>query len=185
MVFFTLITLQLGEVGLVWHFSSTTPQLIRVVMPAGRQSTRARVELSYPEATPGSHPVIDKTCRQLEAYEQGKDIDFSIPAAGPHLGSEFYRQVWTETGRIPRGKVGTYGQVAGNIGHPRAARAVGTALAANPFALLIPCHRVILASGELGNYSAGGTEIKRQLLAREGVLFDRRGRIMNTSVLVS
>jgi methylated-DNA-[protein]-cysteine S-methyltransferase len=185
MVYFTLVKLQLGEVGLVWQLFSLSPQLVRVVLPAERLSALALVKQSYAEATSGSHPLIDRICRQLEDYDRGKDINFPVPVAGPHHGCEFYRQVWAETSRIPRGKVGTYGQVAHNIGHPRAARAVGTALGANPFPLLIPCHRVILASGELGNYSAGGTAVKRLLLAREGVFFDHRGRVLNSSVLIS
>jgi methylated-DNA-[protein]-cysteine S-methyltransferase len=185
MIYFTLVKLQLGEVGLVWQPFLPSPQLVRVVMPVDRLSAFTLVQQSYPEAKSGSHPLIERVCRQLEEYDQGMDIEFSIPAAGSQHWSEFYGQVWTETSRIPRGKVSTYGQVANKISHPRAARAVGTALGANPFPLLIPCHRVILASGELGNYSAGGTTVKRLLLAREGVFFDRQGRVMNSSVLIS
>jgi len=178
MVYFTLVQLQLGEVGLVWQQFSCSPQLVRVVLPADRLSALALVQQCYPEAQSGSHPLIDSICRQLEDYDRGINISFSVLAEGLHHGSEFYQRVWRETSRIPYGKVCTYGQLASNIAHPRAARAVGTALGANPFPLLIPCHRVILASGELGNYSAGGTAVKRRLLAREGVIFDCRGRVI-------
>lgn len=178
MVYFTLVKLQFGEVGLVWQLFASSPQLVRVVLPTDRLSIQALLRQSYPEAESDSHPLIDRICRQLEEYDQGADISFSVPAAEPRHWSEFMRRVWRETSRIPRGKVSTYGQLASHISHPRAARAVGTALGANPFPLLIPCHRVILASGELGNYSAGGPAVKRRLLEREGVSFDRRGRVI-------
>ena len=178
MVYYTLVKLSIGEVGLVWRLSADSPQLVRVILPEDRLSTITLLRQSYPEARSGSHPLIVSIGRQLEEYDQGMEINFSVPEAGPQRWSDFYRQVWTATSHIPRGKVSTYGQVASNISHPRAARAVGTALGANPFPLLIPCHRVILASGELGNYSAGGPSVKQRLLAREGVFFDSQGRVI-------
>ena len=178
MICFTLVKLQLGEVRLVWQLDSPSPRLLNVLLPGNNLSPPVVVRQSYPEARVGSHPLIDGICRQLEAYDRGTDIDFPVPAGGPQPWSEFYRRVWAETSRIPRGQVSTYGRIARAISFPRAARAVGTALGANPFPLLIPCHRVILASGGLGNYSAGGPAVKRQLLAGEGVFFDCRGRLI-------
>ncbi|MBI4432982.1 MAG: MGMT family protein [Candidatus Omnitrophica bacterium] len=83
--------------------------------------------------------------------------------------SAFYRAVWRACGRIPKGQVRTYGWIARKIGRPRAARAVGRALAANPFAPVIPCHRVVGADGSLTGYSGpGGIQAKRRLLKKEG-----------------
>ncbi len=83
----------------------------------------------------------------------------------------FYRKVWLACARIPKGGVLSYGELARRIGHPGAARAVGTALARNPFAPLVPCHRVIAADGRLGGYSGrGGLRTKRRLLAQERAL---------------
>ena len=83
----------------------------------------------------------------------------------------FYQKVWKACAEIPRGEVRTYGWVARVIGHPGAARAVGQALAANPFAPAIPCHRVVGASGALTGYSApGGIQRKKSLLVKEGAL---------------
>jgi len=88
----------------------------------------------------------------------------------------FYRKVWLECAKIPRGQVRTYGWLAKKIGNPKAARAVGQALARNPFAPVVPCHRVIAASGKLGGFSApGGLRAKRILLRREGFLRPTRG----------
>src|SRR5262249_10753640 len=81
----------------------------------------------------------------------------------------FEQSVLRETLRIPRGEVRPYSWVARRIGRPRAVRAVGTALAHNPIPYLIPCHRVVRADGQIGNYSGGGPESKRAILGWEGV----------------
>ena len=81
----------------------------------------------------------------------------------------FQREVLQKTGKIPSGEVRTYSWVAKEIGHPKAVRAVGTALATNPMPILIPCHRVIRSDGVIGNYGAGGPLAKRRILNAEGV----------------
>lgn len=82
----------------------------------------------------------------------------------------FYRAVWLACARIPRGQVRTYGWIARAIGKPGAARAVGQALAKNPFSPHVPCHRVVGADGRLTGFSAaGGLSAKRRMLIREGV----------------
>jgi O-6-methylguanine DNA methyltransferase len=79
---------------------------------------------------------------------------------------DFYKKVWTVCFEIPAGKTLTYKQIAEKIGSPKAARAVGTALANNPFAPLIPCHRVIRSDGKLGGYSASGGLKKKQAMLK-------------------
>lgn len=81
----------------------------------------------------------------------------------------FQRLVLEKTSEIPRGEVRTYSWVAREIGHPKAVRAVGTALATNPMPILIPCHRVVRSDGVIGNYGAGGPLAKRRILDAEGV----------------
>ena len=80
----------------------------------------------------------------------------------------FYQKVWKACAAIPKGETRTYGWIAKKIGHPKAARAVGQALGANPFAPTIPCHRVIGANGQMTGYSGpGGVAQKSRLLRRE------------------
>lgn len=82
----------------------------------------------------------------------------------------FYQAVWKACASIPRGQVRTYGWVARRLGKPQAARAVGQALAKNPFSPVIPCHRVVGADGKLTGFSApGGVAAKRRMLKREGL----------------
>jgi methylated-DNA-[protein]-cysteine S-methyltransferase len=81
-------------------------------------------------------------------------------------GSDFQRLVWRALLTIPWGEVRTYGELAAGLGRPGAARAVGAANGKNPVAILVPCHRVVAAGGQLGGYS-GGLALKRELLAHE------------------
>jgi O-6-methylguanine DNA methyltransferase len=80
--------------------------------------------------------------------------------------------VWMKALEIPRGEVRPYGWIAAEIGHPKAVRAVGTALAHNPVPLVVPCHRVVRSDGSLGQYSLGGPGAKRTILAAEGLDLD-------------
>ena len=73
--------------------------------------------------------------------------------------------------RIPQGRVATYGDIAKAIGHPKACRAVGRILNGNPNPVTVPCHRVVMSNGTIGGYAFGKSK-KRELLQREGVLFD-------------
>ncbi len=83
----------------------------------------------------------------------------------------FYQAVWNACAEIPKGQVRTYGWIAKKIGKPNAARAVGMALGKNPFAPIVPCHRVVGADGRMTGYSAaGGVAKKRRMLKAEGVL---------------
>jgi methylated-DNA-[protein]-cysteine S-methyltransferase len=80
---------------------------------------------------------------------------------------------------IPFGQVRTYGWIAGQLGRPGAARAVGSALGSNPLPLIVPCHRVVCSNGSLSGFSApGGQALKRFLLEHEGVVFSTQGRVV-------
>ena len=83
-------------------------------------------------------------------------------------GTPFQLMVWSALQEIPLGKVATYGEIAGEIGRPRAARAVGQACGSNNVVLFVPCHRVVAAQGKLGGFG-GGLSIKKALLLHEGV----------------
>ena len=83
--------------------------------------------------------------------------------------TSFEVAVWRKALEIPRGEVRPYGWVAAEIGHPKAVRAVGTALAHNPVPLVVPCHRVVRSDGTIGQYSLGGPDNKRRILAAEGL----------------
>ena len=104
------------------------------------------------------------TAAELAAYFAGARRVFTVPL--DPAGTPFQRRVWEALRSIPYGKTASYGAIAAQIGNPRAARAVGMANHCNPIPILIPCHRVVGAGGELTGY-AGGLEIKRRLLELE------------------
>ena len=85
-------------------------------------------------------------------------------------GATFRQRVWRACSRVPRGKVTTYALLAKAIGSPKAARAVGNALNANPFAPKVPCHRVVKSDGGIGGF-AKGVKAKKRLLEKEGIEF--------------
>jgi methylated-DNA-[protein]-cysteine S-methyltransferase len=111
---------------------------------------------------------LERPRRELDEYFEGRRRDFDL---GVDLGAvpSFQQLVLTELRRVPYGETATYGGLAARIGRPRAARAVGGALNRNPVPIVVPCHRIVGASGSLVGY-AGGLERKERLLELEGVL---------------
>ncbi|MEU6422561.1 methylated-DNA--[protein]-cysteine S-methyltransferase [Streptomyces spiralis] len=121
-----------------------------------------------PVEAPGS-PLLAEAIRQLETYFAGERRDFELPLDWS-LISGFNRQVLRELASgVPYGTVVGYGDLAGRVGQPGAAQAVGVAMGANPLPVVVPCHRVVESDGGIGGFG-GGLETKRALLALEGVL---------------
>ena len=115
-----------------------------------------RVRLG-PPAESKEHPVLLETQRQLNEYFAGKRETFSLKLDG--AGTEFQKEVWQALATIPFGETRSYGQIARQIGHPKAVRAVGAANGRNPISIIVPCHRVIGSNGKLTGF-AGGLETK-------------------------
>ena len=113
----------------------------------------------------GSAPaILAEALGQLDAYFAGRARGFTLPLAP--RGTAFQAGVWSALGAIAPGETRSYAQVAAAVSRPAAVRAVGQAVARNPLAVVVPCHRVVGADGSLTGY-AGGMERKRWLLARE------------------
>lgn len=180
-IFCTSVDLSLGRVELVWQ-EAVRPRLLRLVLPESRRPGLP-VSTFYHGANRGSHPEIDSIVRLLHMYDDGKDVKFSFADLNMQGRGDFHRRVWWETFCIPIGKVSTYGNVAKKISAAGAARAVGTALSQNLFPLIVPCHRVIRANGETGNFSSGGEAMKRRILEKEGIVFDEKGRVLSEYII--
>jgi methylated-DNA-[protein]-cysteine S-methyltransferase len=110
------------------------------------------------------HPVLTETERQLDEYFAGKRKTFSVPL--DMRGTRFQKDVWEVLLAIPFGETRSYGQLAKQLGNPRATRAVGAANGRNPLSIIVPCHRVIGSSGKLTGF-AGGLDTKAKLLSLE------------------
>lgn len=111
------------------------------------------------------HPVLIEAKRQLAAYFAGERTGFTVPL--DFQGSAFQKKVWAALLAIPFGETRSYGEIARQIGHPSASRAVGAANGRNPISIIAPCHRVVGAGGRLTGF-AGGLAAKAWLLALEG-----------------
>ena len=112
--------------------------------------------------------LLHQAAEELQAYLEGSLKAFSVPLDLSDLSS-FQQKVFAEVRQIPWGEVRTYGEVAAQIGKPKAIRAVGNALAHNPLMLFVPCHRVIGSDGKLHGFSAPqGVALKAWLLDHEG-----------------
>lgn len=109
--------------------------------------------------------LLQEACRQLDAYFNGRLQQFSLPLAP--RGTPFQQRVWRALQAIPYGETMSYKEVAVCVGQPKAARAVGMANNRNPIPIIIPCHRVIGADGQLVGYGSG-LPIKIKLLTIEG-----------------
>jgi methylated-DNA-[protein]-cysteine S-methyltransferase len=114
-----------------------------------------------------SRPTDDAR-RALDAYFAGRSERFGLPVDLRGVPA-FQRLVLTELAQVPYGQTATYGELAARIGKPRASRAVGGALNRNPIPIVLPCHRIVGASGSLVGYG-GGLDRKRALLELEGVV---------------
>lgn len=108
--------------------------------------------------------ILEKTRKQVDEYLNGNRKEFDIPLL--MVGTNFQRRVWKALKKVPYGVTSTYGQIAEDIGSPKAVRAVGNASSANPISIIVPCHRIIGSDGELVGYG-GGLSVKKRLLKLE------------------
>lgn len=113
---------------------------------------------------PGDGGMFAGAAEQLAAYFDGSLTEFDLDIE--LVGTEFQRRVWTALQTIPYGQTRSYGEIANQIGSPGASRAVGLANGRNPIGIIVPCHRVVGATGGLTGYG-GGLDRKRTLLALE------------------
>jgi len=166
-----------GPVALLWSVHQGRPGILRVLISTGEGTARRRLESLFPESTPSSCAEVDFVANGIAAFLSGEDIRFSLDIARMDLCSPFQERVLLAEHGIPRGRVTTYRRIARHIGSASAARAVGTALASNPFTIMIPCHRAVRSDGMLGGYQ-GGLKMKRSLLEMEGMSFTASGRVV-------
>ena len=124
---------------------------------------------------------ITELSKKIQRFLEGEVVTFELDIISLEGCSEFQRKVLMAEHKIPRGWVSTYGRIARSLEIPGAARAVGGALAHNPFPIIIPCHRAIKSNGELGGFR-GGLRMKRALLELEGVEFSQAGKVITERV---
>jgi methylated-DNA-[protein]-cysteine S-methyltransferase len=164
----TIKSSQFSSVVIIWSFFEENPKILRVILSKPQISAEVITEETYPEAKDGICDEIERTVEKIEAFLRGERVSFDLDIVTLEFLPPFQREVLIAQYGIPRGKVSTYKLIANHLGRAGAVRAVGRALARNPFPLIIPCHRTIRSDGSLGGYE-GGAEMKKALLELEGV----------------
>jgi methylated-DNA-[protein]-cysteine S-methyltransferase len=148
--------------------AATERGLCRIVYDADPDLETERLARTFGVRVLRTAKPIDPARRELDEYFEGKRRSFDLPV-DVGLLADFHRRVLEELTRVPYGEVVTYGELAGRAERPRAARAVGTVMNRNPLPIVLPCHRVIGANGNLTGYG-GGLERKEALLRLEGAI---------------
>jgi methylated-DNA-[protein]-cysteine S-methyltransferase len=167
-----------GPVAVLWSDHRGRPKVRRVLLSRPELSAEQLVHTLVSDARASSCAEINAVADRIKAFLTGENIRFSLDVARLDLCSPFQQQVLRAEHGIPRGRVSTYQRIAGHIGSRQAARAVGSALAHNPFPIIVPCHRAIRSDGRLGGFQ-GGVEMKMALLEMEGVTFGDSGRVVS------
>ncbi|CCF00636.1 methylated-DNA--[protein]-cysteine S-methyltransferase [Sinorhizobium fredii] len=158
-----------GFCGIAWSERGIT----RFQLPTKSAEATERLLLrrqpgAEPQVPP---PAIAEAVREVKRYFEGKETDFSGFELDLEEQDAFFREIYAATRKIAWGQTTTYGALAKDLGAgPEVARDVGQAMAKNPVALIIPCHRVLAAGGKVGGFSApGGASTKLRMLEMEGV----------------
>jgi len=182
---FTLFDTPIGRCGIAWSARGITALQLPEATDAATRARLAKRNGEAREAPPP--PEVARAIADITALTRGEPRDLSAIALDMDGIPEFHRRVYAVARTIGPGATLTYGEVAARLGEAGAARAVGQALGANPFAIIVPCHRVVAAADKVGGFKPGGfsahggAATKRRLLAIEGAaseaptLFDRDG----------
>ena len=156
----------IGWCGIAWSARGVAG----VQLPEGSErDTRARLRRRFPEAREAPPPApVQRAIDGVVALLRGEDCRLETVALDMDGVPPFHRRVYEVARTIRPGATLSYGEVAARMGAPGAARDVGQALGQNPFAIIVPCHRVLAANGKVGGFSArGGVRTKLRLISSE------------------
>ena len=174
---YAVIDTAIGPVWVAWNGRGVSALTSATDAAAFEEHFRMAFERPIRPARNGLPPRLATAIQRRLAGDRRVRIDVDLRGRGA-----FEQAVWFKALQIPRGEVRPYGWIAAEIGHPAAVRAVGTALARNPVPLVIPCHRVVRTDGHIGQYSLGGPNNKRTLLAWEGADPDGLERLAKAGI---
>jgi methylated-DNA-[protein]-cysteine S-methyltransferase len=163
---YALFDTAIGRCALVWRGGL----VIGAALPeASDERARASLARRFPCAVEAEPPAFAaQAIARIGKLLDGRRVELGEIALDLSAGSDFERAVWQRARGIPCGEVRSYGELAGEIGAPQGARAVGVALGRNPVPIIVPCHRVLAAEGRSGGFSApGGVATKFRILEIE------------------
>ncbi|MBN1493910.1 MAG: methylated-DNA--[protein]-cysteine S-methyltransferase [Candidatus Omnitrophica bacterium] len=171
MDYFDLFDTSLGPIGMVWRETlRAKKELVRLFLPRSKNKLLRLIRRTYPGCTVRSWGTL---ISDIKKAMRGKRVDFRYVETAHDQLTALSQKIYEYQRKIPYGKVISYSVLARRIGVKNAARAVGNAQAANPFPLIVPCHRVIKNTGEIGGFQ-GGVRLKIALLALEGIIINKK-----------
>ena len=176
----------IGEITIIWR-ENTKFQIEEIILSnTDKNSTEIAIE-KYPSSIEKEEipKTLNKIIHELNKYFDGKEAQFSLDYLNLKKLTPFQRKVLIATFNTRKGNILTYKSLAHKINNPKSYRAVGSALAKNPFPIIIPCHRIIKSDKTLGGFGgvSKGLKEKEILLRIEGVEVDKRKRISESPIL--
>jgi len=184
-LYYTLFPADFGIFGIIWQQPPMGVRVHRIFLPGDHSKLKALIHHLYPQSIPGSCPKIDTLGKKIIYYFKGSSSSFHLQSLDFTICSPFQKRVLLALSKVPRGWITTYGRIADHLEILKGARAVGTALSHNPFPVVIPCHRTIRSSGDLGGFGgefpgfSQGTNLKKILLELEGVPVSSQGKVLS------
>jgi len=175
---------QFGTITIIWQDTTDKTKVHRLLLPHEGVSTSELAAKNHRNVMHQPSPPIAQLAHRIQRFLEGEAVEFDLNILALDQCHPFQRRVLLAEYSIPRGWVSTYGRIARHLGVSGGARAVGNALARNPFPIIIPCHRAIRSDWELGGFR-GGIEMKRRLLEREGIEFSPAGKVVTKRVYYS
>jgi methylated-DNA-[protein]-cysteine S-methyltransferase len=146
--FYIPVATDFGRMGIVWWKATDGPRVRQVFLGKGRTPMETVIRGAYPDVRPSSSSTIAEIADRMQRFLKGGEIVFDLRRVALEFCGVFQRKVLLAEYAIPRGWVSTYGRIAVKIGSAGGGRAVGRALAANPFPIMIPCHRAVRAGAQ-------------------------------------
>jgi methylated-DNA-[protein]-cysteine S-methyltransferase len=181
-MYYSLFDTALGTCGIMFR-SVDDGSIVHIFLPSSEKDILTRIRKLHPESIEGHSPRIQRLVDAIVRYLNGGNVQLPMDLLDTSVCYPFQRNVLMTERTIPRGMVASYGWVAGQVG-TKGVRAVGNALARNPFPLVIPCHRAVRSDRTLGGFQ-GGLEMKRALLEMEGVEFDAKFRVASEYMMTA
>lgn len=167
--------------SIVWYETEAQPLIHKILLSTPHNPSEKSAKKAFPLAEKRTSVQIEDLVKKLQDYLHGNDVEFNLKMLNWSQCSDTQRRILRAEAGIPRGWISTYKRIAIHVGIKNGARAVGNALAKNPFPIIIPCHRAIRSDGTLGGYQ-GGLTMKQALLKHEGIQFTPIGKIVMKNI---
>ncbi|MFW9845785.1 MAG: methylated-DNA--[protein]-cysteine S-methyltransferase [Candidatus Thorarchaeota archaeon] len=172
---FTVFNTKLGHSGVVYWTRDEESKAVHILLPTSKDALMEKIVFRYPTASETRGTEVAELVRSIQDFFLGAPEQIPMRLVDTTVCTPFQLSVLLQERTIPRGKTSSYGRLAKKL-NSNAVRAVGSALAKNPFPIVVPCHRAVRSDRTLGGFQ-GGLNMKRRILTLEGIRFDGSSRV--------